>query len=96
MILKKIGPKGLVCPHSGAIFITCTCILPCHLKIFSETVWTIKATFDKKHLKEVEIIACINNPGHVTNMVAMLTAWSVLLHPVAMYLFMTMSFKDLR
>ena len=64
MILKQIGPQGLVCPHPGAIYMYITI----NSKIFiSEIALPIKEKFYRKHLWEVYI----NNPGHMTKMAAM-------------------------
>ena len=60
MILKKIGPQGLMCPHPAAIYV-----------FSSETAWPIKAKFYVKHLQNGGINGYINNLGHMTKMAAM-------------------------
>ena len=67
MILTKNGPQGLICPHSGAIYMYISMIFK-HLS--SETTWPIKAKFYVKHLKDGVINVYINNPGHMTKMAA--------------------------
>ena len=59
MILKKIGPQGLICPHPRAIYMYITIIS-------SETAWPIKAKFYVKHQLEGVLSVYINNPGHMT------------------------------
>ena len=63
MILKKIAPQELVCPHPGAINII--------FDIFHYTAWLVKAKFDMKHPLEGETNVYINNSDHMTKMAAM-------------------------
>ena len=61
MILKKIGPQGLICPHPGAIYMYITIIFK-HL---------LKAKLYVKNLWNGGINVYINYLVHVTKMAAM-------------------------
>ena len=66
MILKKIGPQELVCPHPGAVYMYISLI-------FKHLLWNHQAD-PSQILCEASIgwgSQCMNNPGHMTKMAAM-------------------------
>ena len=68
MILKKIGPQGLICPHPGAII---------HVYLHNiQTSSPLKRLANQSQILYEASIGrgtnvYINNPGHMTKMAAM-------------------------